>query len=169
MLRVRLELFNSKNLSLLVELLKKDKKHEQATMDDTFRIWKEYMCRAIERRAPAQYQLIECRQLVGLFQCVFVKISEYQHVKHVSSTFAKTGLAGLHGNKGGIATRLVIDDSSLCFIDCHLAAHQKEIQARNADCVSILKDATFPVVEKSTGIFSLDADGSHIQVLSLAF
>ena len=124
------------------------------------------MQKAVDRRAPNTYQMIECRQLVGLFVCVFVKRTEFAHVRHAGSTQAKTGLAGLHGNKGGIATRLVIDDSSVCFVNCHLAAHQKEIQARNADIVSILKDATFPAVEKSNGIFSLDADGSKIIVPS---
>lgn len=41
-------------------------------------------------------------------------------------------MAGVLGNKGAIIARFVIDDSSLCFINCHLAAGQNQKMARNA-------------------------------------
>lgn len=37
-------------------------------------------------------------------------------------------------------TRLVIDDSSLCFINCHLAAGQDHVRARNADLAAIFEN-----------------------------
>lgn len=47
--------------------------------------------------------------------------------------------------KGAIIARFTIDNSSICFINCHLAAGQKHIRERNADLAAILEDkAVFP-------------------------
>jgi hypothetical protein len=37
-------------------------------------------------------------------------------------------------------TRLVVDDSSICFINCHLAAGQEHSAARNADLAAIFEN-----------------------------
>ena len=34
----------------------------------------------------------------------------------------------------------MIDDSSICFINCHLAAGQSHVRQRNADVAAILED-----------------------------
>ena len=36
----------------------------------------------------------------------------------------RTGLLGVHSNKGGIAVKFVLQGSSLCFVCSHLAAHE---------------------------------------------
>ncbi|KAJ2994740.1 hypothetical protein HDV02_001352 [Globomyces sp. JEL0801] len=50
---------------------------------------------------------------------------------------------------GAIATRFLIGDSSFCFVNCHLAAHQKQVSQRNNDIAQILKDASFPKLENA--------------------
>ena len=42
--------------------------------------------------------------------------------------------------QGGIVARFVVDDSSICFINCHLAAGQKHVRARNADIAGLLEE-----------------------------
>lgn len=37
------------------------------------------------------------------------------------------------GNKGGVGIRFDVNNSSLCFICSHLAAHRENVAARNAD------------------------------------
>lgn len=37
------------------------------------------------------------------------------------------------GNKGGVAIRIRLYDTTLCFVNSHLAAHQDEVQRRNQD------------------------------------
>lgn len=52
----------------------------------------------------------------------------------------------LHGSyltrtiQGAIIARFVIDDSSLCFVNCHLAAGQRHKRQRNNDLVDILEE-----------------------------
>lgn len=68
----------------------------------------------------------------------------------------------IHGNKGGIAIRFFFDDSSLCFVNCHLAAGQSHTQDRNADAEGILQSATFPVFTNPADISTNGGDGSLI-------
>jgi hypothetical protein len=42
-------------------------------------------------------------------------------------------------------SRLTIEDSSICFVNCHLAAGQHHVRQRNADVVAILEESSFPV------------------------
>lgn len=49
-----------------------------------------------------------------------MKTSESASLRDVAKITVKTGMGGRHGNKGGILARFVIDDTSLCFINCHL-------------------------------------------------
>ena len=102
-------------------------------MDDEMRLWKDELAKIIKKYLTTDYTLIDSRQLVGLLQCVFVKSFEVPNIKHSCSAIVKTGMAGYHGNKGAVICRFVIDDASICFVDCHLAAHQKEVLARNMD------------------------------------
>jgi hypothetical protein len=37
-------------------------------------------------------------------------------------------------------TRFVIGDSSICFINCHLAAGQHHVRSRNADVIAMLEE-----------------------------
>jgi len=48
-------------------------------------------------------------------------------------------VAGLGVNKGAVAISLRAWDTSLCFVNCHLAAHQDKVKARNAMFKSLLQ------------------------------
>ncbi|TPX70252.1 hypothetical protein SpCBS45565_g01896 [Spizellomyces sp. 'palustris'] len=145
------------------QLLKGTKKSQQSHMDHRFKMWQEALVRAVDMaQSKARYRVVECRQLVGLFQCVFIKETEMVRIKDIAVNMVKTGLKGYHGNKGGIATRFVLDDSSFCFVNCHLAAHQNQVSARNNDTATILKDAHFPPKPSYEGVFVGGGDGSLI-------
>ena len=49
---------------------------------------------------------------------------------HYANAFC---LPGYQGNKGGVAVRLKVHETSLCFVNCHLAAHMDEVEKRNSD------------------------------------
>jgi len=47
-------------------------------------------------------------------------------------------------HQGALVIRFILDDSSLCFINCHLAAGQTQTKDRNTDISSILESSVLP-------------------------
>ncbi len=47
------------------------------------------------------------------------------------------------GNKGGIAVHFQIYDSTVCFVNAHLAAHKHNTQGRNQDYATICAKTRF--------------------------
>ena len=48
-------------------------------------------------------------------------------------------MANVYGNKGGVAISFLYDDTSLCFVNCHLAAHQGKTESRNGQYSEIVR------------------------------
>lgn len=89
----------------------------------------------IERTLKQQYTLLCSRHLVGLSLCIYVKRELYkdQHINDVQAETVGVGIMGVGGNKGAVGIRFKLYDSSICFINSHLAAHQNNVAGRNAD------------------------------------
>jgi hypothetical protein len=66
--------------------------------------------------------------------------------------------------QGAIIARFVIEDSSICLINCHLAAGQHHVRQRNADVAAILEGAVFPVTRSAEDAvqYAGGGDGSMI-------
>jgi hypothetical protein len=150
---------------------KKDANNEHEHMSHQYRAWRDHLTRCLEDFMPTDepYTLLHTASLVGLFTCVFVKTSERQRIKHVHTAEIKRGMGGLHGNKGALIMRMVLDDSSLCFINCHLAAGQTQTMHRNNDIAAILETPMLPPyplnntgVAQHSDVFSSGGDGSMI-------
>ncbi len=90
------------------------------------------------------YQLLHSAPLVGLFTCIFVKADLRDRISNLSSADIKRGMGGLHGNKGAIIVRFMVDNTSLCFVNCHLAAGQSQANSRHNDVAAILDSAVLP-------------------------
>ncbi|KAH8115690.1 DNase I-like protein [Phellopilus nigrolimitatus] len=108
----------------------------------SYKMWHDRLILAVRLAMPPDcpYTVVHAENLVGLFTCIFIKSSERKGLNDVSITTVKRGIGGMYGNKGGIVARLVIDDSSICFINCHLAAGQHHVRARNADVAAVLEE-----------------------------
>lgn len=104
--------------------------------------------------------------MVGLFTCVYVRVDKAPRIRSIKSGKTKTGLGGFHGNKGGIAVRLMVDDSSICFVNCHLAAGQNHTLNRNKDIETILETPFLDDSDNSKyigkGIFANGGNGAMI-------
>ncbi|KAH7881837.1 hypothetical protein F5I97DRAFT_1932266 [Phlebopus sp. FC_14] len=114
----------------------------------SYKRWHDRLMLAVKLAMPVDspYTVIHTESLVGLFTCMFVKNTERISLKDVAITTIKRGMGGRYGNKGGIVARFVIDDSSICFINCHLAAGQHHVRQRNADIAALLEqNAVFPM------------------------
>ena len=104
-------------------------------------------------------ELICAQSMVGLLIAVFAKrsLSSCQ----VNMSLVRCGLGGMHGNKGAVAVRLLLGDSSFCFMNCHLAAGQTSTAERNSDAAAILRNLHFPPVYKSNA-FLLGKEGALV-------
>lgn len=49
----------------------------------------------------------------------------------------------LQGNKGAVSVRLDLHNTSICFVNAHLAAHQEELERRNEDHDCIFQRTCF--------------------------
>ncbi|KAL1914808.1 uncharacterized protein VTP21DRAFT_7900 [Calcarisporiella thermophila] len=121
---------------------KKNNTQQEEEMTHRCRLWHDRLVRALRDYFPGEsYTLIKSADLMGLFSCIFIRDTELPHLRDKGLTLVKTGLKGYHGNKGGIIVRMVIEDTSICFVNCHLAAGQSHTRERNNDSTTILETA----------------------------
>ena len=78
---------------------------------------------ALRQALPEGYQKVATQQLLGLLILVFASPKLAPEISNVSCSSVGTGLMGYLGNKGSVAVRIVISETTrLCFVNCHLAA-----------------------------------------------
>jgi Endonuclease/Exonuclease/phosphatase family len=151
-------------------LFKSSKKKENVDherMSHQYRAWKDHLTKCIDENMPAtqSYTLLHTANLIGLFTCVFVKSSIRSRIQDVHAAQVKLGMGGLHGNKGALIVRFLLDDSSVCFINCHLAAGQRQTVHRNNDVAAIMEAECLPPQHDMTArsdMFVSGGDGSMI-------
>ncbi|KAF2718955.1 DNase I-like protein [Polychaeton citri CBS 116435] len=168
------ELVDLENKKVTAKSLFKSKKREpdeQQHMSHQYRAWRDHLSVCLDESLPRGegYTLINTASLVGLFTCVFVKSSLKSRIQYMHTAEVKRGMGGLHGNKGALILRLVLDDSSICLINCHLAAGQTQTIHRNNDIAGILESDALPAyplnqqnVAHHSDVFSGGGDGSMI-------
>jgi phosphatidylinositol-bisphosphatase len=108
-----------------------------------------------QKALPQGYTLVADQQLVGLLILIYASPNLEPEISSVSTSFVGTGIGnnitGYLGNKGGVAVRLVLGESTkLVFIDSHLAAgaDKAALDRRNWDAQWINGKLGFePVIE----------------------
>ncbi|KAL4953084.1 Endonuclease/exonuclease/phosphatase [Aspergillus filifer] len=106
--------------------------------------------RAVEVSLPPGYKLIAETQLIGLLQLIYAAPSIADSISAVSSTSVGTGLLGYMGNKGAVATRLLLGETTcIVFVNCHLAAgsDKTSLDRRNWDASQIIGRTKFDPVD----------------------
>lgn len=144
---------------------KKKDSFDNEKMSHQYRAWRDHLVRSLSELMPSDcpYTLLQTASLVGLFSCVFIKTSLRTRVKQHHGAELKRGMGGLHGNKGAIMLRLVLDDSSICLVNCHLAAGQTQTMQRNNDIAAILESENLSEASSaSPDTFTGGGDGSMI-------
>lgn len=104
-------------------------------------------------RDQLKYNLIVCKQMVGIFVTVWVKKELVQHIGHLRTSCIGRGILGCLGNKGCISVSMTVHQTSFCFICSHLASGQKEGDEfrRNSDVLEILRLTLFSRLCRRTG------------------
>ncbi|KAK1687856.1 endonuclease/Exonuclease/phosphatase [Colletotrichum godetiae] len=126
--------------------VKKKEGSDQERMSHQYRDWRDFLLKSLDDYMPPDclYHLLHTATLVGLFTCIFVKSTLRDRIQNLSAAEVKRGMGGLHGNKGAIVVRFMVDDTSMCFINCHLAAGQSQANSRHNDIAAILEAQILP-------------------------
>lgn len=110
---------------------------------------------AVQEALPPGYKLVAETQLVGLLQLIYAAPSLADSVSSVSCVNVGTGLLGYMGNKGAVATRLTLGETTcLVFVNCHLAAGSDKgsLERRNWDAAQIATRARFDPIDSSRSL-----------------
>jgi phosphatidylinositol-bisphosphatase len=79
------------------------------------------------------YECLGSKQMVGILLTVYVLKKHRPAVSEVSIEIMATGILGVMGNKGAVATRFRFHDSTFCILNAHFNAHQQNVARRNQD------------------------------------
>ncbi|XP_036005725.1 inositol polyphosphate 5-phosphatase Ka isoform X1 [Fundulus heteroclitus] len=93
--------------------------------------------------APRHYVKVSSMRMQGLLLLFFSKLEHVPFIRDIQATYTRTGIFGYWGNKGGVSVRLSFYGHTLCFLNCHLAAHMKYANERVDEFERIVDTQTF--------------------------
>uniref|UniRef100_T1PBC9 Endonuclease/Exonuclease/phosphatase family protein n=1 Tax=Musca domestica TaxID=7370 RepID=T1PBC9_MUSDO len=91
------------------------------------------------------YVLIKTEQMQGLLVSLFVRRQHVPHLRDIEPEFTRTGFGGIWGNKGAVSVRFNLYGCALCFVVCHLAAHDHHLDERIEDFKQIMDNHHYHV------------------------
>uniref|UniRef100_A0A0D9VFY9 Inositol polyphosphate-related phosphatase domain-containing protein n=1 Tax=Leersia perrieri TaxID=77586 RepID=A0A0D9VFY9_9ORYZ len=121
------------------------------------------------------FERVGSRQMAGLLIGVWVRTHLKQFIGDIDNAAVACGLGRAIGNKGAVGLRMRIHDRSICFVNCHFAAHMEAVNRRNEDFDHVFRTMTFATplsgvmttsVSGSTGQLLRGANGSRMPELS---
>ncbi|XP_076742565.1 inositol polyphosphate 5-phosphatase K isoform X3 [Maylandia zebra] len=93
--------------------------------------------------SPFGYVLVASQRMQGVLLLVFSKFCHLPFLRGVQTQSTRTGLGGYWGNKGGVSARMTMFGHPVCFLNCHLPAHMRNLEQRMEDFESILQQQQF--------------------------
>ena len=131
---------------------------EHEPMSRQYRDWRDYLVQLLDAEMPAgvAYDCVHTAHLVGLFSCLFVRSALRARCSPVAAAEVRRDKLRL-GYKGALLARWRVDDSTLCWLNCHLAAGQTETRHRNEDAAAILDSAELPPLATPSSAAATDA------------
>ena len=103
-----------------------------------------------------EFVALESLSLTTIRLIALVKRKHRFKISNIDTSKEATGIAGVYGNKGGVAISFNWLSQRLCFINSHLAAHQEKVAERNRDFRSILDGLSLPETLTAGPEFAFD-------------
>lgn len=91
-------------------------------------LWNEILLEHLKKYG--HYIFVQKETLVGILLIIYIKVNIKDRISNLEVDTVKTGLAGTLGNKGLVAIKFNIDDTSVCFMNCHMEAGGKNNNVR---------------------------------------
>lgn len=110
--------------------------------DDDVASGEKTFTRVIEKNMPSNFHLVAKHRLMEIKLILYVHERHLSRVVRTETVAEPTGIGNVVGNKGAVAVKLTLDDTTFCFVSSHLAAHEgaKFLQQRNDDVVEIMRN-----------------------------
>jgi len=98
-----------------------------------------------QQNQKQQFVKVIGEQLVGMYISIWVKVNMLPHIRGVQTASVGTGVLGLLGNKGAVAVRMRVYDTSVAFVNSHLSSGDNEGDAlrRHSDFSEIIRRGVF--------------------------
>ena len=116
------------------------------------KVWEQTILKTLNE--IGHYVLLMSKQLVGMLLVVAIREDQLKFVKHARDTAVPVGLLGVMGNKGAVSIRFQYHDSTFCFVNSHLSAHQDQVFRRNQDFRDISRLIQFSTTSESSSLLS---------------
>ncbi|KAG6529537.1 hypothetical protein ZIOFF_011745 [Zingiber officinale] len=91
----------------------------------------------------SSFQRVGSRQLAGLLIAAWARKCLKQYIGDVDAAAVPCGFGRAIGNKGAVGLRMRVYDRSICFVNCHFAAHLEAVSRRNADFNHVYRTLSF--------------------------
>ncbi|KAL6956152.1 phosphoinositide 5-phosphatase [Sarracenia purpurea var. burkii] len=89
------------------------------------------------------FERVGSRQLAGLLIAVWVRNNIRGHAGDVDVAAIPCGFGRAIGNKGAVGLRMRVYGRTMCFVNCHFAAHLEAVSRRNADFDHVYRTMVF--------------------------
>lgn len=122
------------------------------------RRWK----RAVAEALPKGYTQVAEEQLSGLYLIIYASPLIAPIISSVSTTHVGTGALGVLGNKGAVAARIVLGETTrIVFINSHLTAGTEKgnLERRNWDVAQISSRVKFEPIYNGGGVMEEFGEG----------
>eukprot|EP00759_Apiculatamorpha_spiralis_P022534 PhF_6_TR26668/c0_g1_i3/m.38739/K15909/SHIP2, INPPL1; phosphatidylinositol-3,4,5-trisphosphate 5-phosphatase 2 len=96
--------------------------------------WLEWLADSIS----SEFTLIHHSACWDIHVVAYCRKTSLHRVSFIEAHTEATGIGHVLGNKGGVCITMKVDDSTMAFFGCHLAAHLEKIEQRNSDFSEVL-------------------------------
>ena len=100
-----------------------------------FNLWLKALTTYFEERGSV---LLSYISMWDMFLVVYIEKSLISAVSDIVTLKKATGVANIIGNKGGVLLSFRLENTSFCFISCHLAARFNRLLVRNQNAKDLL-------------------------------